>query len=838
MGRAKPVSEKPSAVKTPAVEDFEKLGVLYLGRAFDPAARNPKPDLVLYDSRDLTTHAVCVGMTGSGKTGLCLALLEEALIDGIPVIAIDPKGDLANLLLTFPSLAAKDFAPWVNEDEARKAGLSPQDFAARQADLWRKGLADWGQDGSRIQRLRDAADFAIYTPGSNAGLPVSILKAFSAPESAVRGDAEALRERIGTTATSLLALLGIEADPVKSREHILISTILDSAWKQGQSLDLPTLIQQIQTPPVTRVGVLDVDSFFPAKDRFGLAMAMNNLLAAPGFDAWLQGEPLEIQALLHTREGKPRAAIFSIAHLSDAERMFFVSMLLNQVVSWMRTLPGTTSLRALVYMDEIFGYFPPVANPPSKAPLLTLLKQARAFGVGIVLATQNPVDLDYKGLSNTGTWFIGRLQTERDKARVLEGLEGAAASRSTRFDRQKLEQTVAGLGNRIFLLHSVHEDTPEVFQVRWTLCYLRGPLTRTQIKVLMDARRGVQPATPPGVEADAEAPHAPAASSPAPSLSPGGQRPLLSPDVPQFFAPLRGSQPANSRLLYQPMIFGCGEVYFSDAKVGVDEKHEVALLGDFTPDATTLAWDGAAAVELADSDLEKSPAPQAAFAALPPEAAKPKNYPVWKKSLADFLYRSQTIEIYKSPGLGEVSRAGESKRDFRVRLQHAAREERDLRAEKLRQKYAPKIAALEERIRRAVQVVEKESQQVSQSRLQTVISFGTTVLGAFLGRKRVSVGTLGKATTAARGVGRTMKESQDVARARQNVEALQRQQAELDAQFQAELQALETKIDPLTEELETITVRPKKTNVSVRLVALVWMPYWQQPDGSTSFAWQ
>jgi hypothetical protein len=843
MGRAKPPTEKPIALKVPAAQEFEKLGVFYLGRTFDLQTRKPRPDLVLYDSRNLTTHAVCVGMTGSGKTGLCLAVLEEAVIDGIPVVAIDPKGDLSNLLLTFPSLAASDFAPWVNEDEARKAGLSPEDYAARQADLWRKGLAEWGQDGARIQRLRDAADFAIYTPGSNAGLAVSVLKAFSAPEPAIQGDAEALCERIGTTVTALLAMLGITADPVKSREHILIATILDTAWKQGQSLDLPALIQQIQSPPVTRIGVLDLDSFYPAKERFSLAMAINNLLASPGFDAWLQGEPLDLQALLHTGGGKPRVAIFSIAHLNDAERMFFVSLLLNQVVGWMRTLPGTSSLRALIYMDEIFGYFPPVANPPSKAPLLTLLKQARAFGVGIMLATQNPVDLDYKGLSNTGTWFIGRLQTERDKARVLEGLQGAAASTSSRFDRQKMEQTLSGLGNRIFLLHSVQDEAPEVFQVRWALCYLRGPLTRNQIKVLMDGRRAAGPTPAVAPATDGTGPGSLAARSPAATPSPAGtkaagQQPLLPPDVPQFFTALRGSRPADSRLLYQPMIFGYGQVYFSDAKADVDRTQDVALLCDLAQDTAALNWEAAAAVELTDSDLEKVPTSGAIFAPLPPEAAKAKNYAAWKKGLADSLYRTQKLEIYKSPTLGDVSKAGESQRDFRVRLQQTAREERDLRAEKLRQKYAPKIAALEERIRRALQTVEKETQQARRSKFQTMLSFGTTMLGAFLGRKALSAGTLGKATTAARGVGRSMKDSQDVTRAQENVEALQRQQANLDSQFQSELQALDSKIDPLTEELETLAIRPKKTNISIRLVALVWMPYWQHPDGTTDTAWE
>src|SRR5512143_2625084 len=465
---------------------YEKLGVFYLGKAFDMGSGKLREDLVLYDSKDLTTHAVIIGMTGSGKTGLALGLLEEALIDNIPVIAIDPKGDLPNLLLSFPNLSPEEFLPWVDEQEAVAAGLTRQQFAGKQAELWRKGLADWDQGPERIARLRSAAEFAVYTPGSRAGQPVNALGSFAPPAGAIAEDRDLLRERIQATATSLLALAGIEADPITSREHILLANLFGALWSQNKGFDLAGLVRAIQAPPFTSVGVMDLESFFPAKERFQLAMRFNNLLAAPGFEAWLEGEPLDIARLLFTPAGRPRASIFTISHLGDAERMFFVSKLLNEVLAWVRTQSGTSSLRAVLYMDEIFGYFPPVSNPPSKQPLLTLLKQARAFGLGVVLATQNPVDLDYKGLANTGTWFIGRLQTERDKARVLEGLEGAAASSGKKFDKQGMEQIVAGLGNRVFLLNNVHEDAPEVFQTRWTLSYLRGPLTRTQIKTLMD----------------------------------------------------------------------------------------------------------------------------------------------------------------------------------------------------------------------------------------------------------------------------------------------------------------------------------------------------------------
>jgi hypothetical protein len=736
----------PSPKRT-AVQDFEKLGVFYLGREFDLAKNILKEDLVLYDSRDLVTHAVCVGMTGSGKTGLCIGLLEEALIDNIPAIVVDPKGDLANLLLTFPDLTADDFLPWINEEEARRKGVSPQEYAAKQADLWKKGLAEWGQDGARIRKLKDSAEFAIYTPGSTAGLPVSILKSFAFPGKAVTDDSELLGERIATTVTSLLNLLGIEADPIQSREHILLSTILDTAWKQGQDLDLAGFIQATQSPPVARIGVFDLESFFPSKDRFALAMKLNNLLAAPGFSAWLEGDPLDIDRMFHTSEGKPRVSIFSIAHLNDTERMFFVSLLLTQLLGWMRSQSGTTSLRTLFYMDEIFGYFPPVANPPSKAPLLTLLKQARAFGLGIVLATQNPVDLDYKGLSNTGTWFLGRLQTERDKERVLDGLEGAAAGGAGRVDRKRMEQTLAGLGQRVFLMKNVHEDAPVVFQTRWTMSYLRGPLTRTQIKQLMDEKKAARPEPAPATKPAA-------AEAPAPKTrytAPASARPVLPPDVPQFFLPVRSPQAEGAAVHYEPMLLGIGKVYYADAKVGVAAQKDVCLLGELSKGPTSINWDEAREAEVKEGDLEKFPHdPDSSFGELPREASNPKSYAAWGTAFKEWVYRNRKLEVFKSPSLGVVSNLGESERDFRIRLTQAGREKRDQQVERLRQKYAPKIATLTDRIRRAELAVEREKAQATQQKLSTAISFGATILTALTGRKAISQSTLGRASTAAR----------------------------------------------------------------------------------------
>jgi hypothetical protein len=834
-----------TAAATPApvpAADFEKLGVFYLGRAYDLAQKKSGDELILYDSKDLTTHAVCVGMTGSGKTGLCLALLEEAAIDGIPAIMIDPKGDIGNLLLTFPNLSPQEFRPWINEDDARKKGITPDDYAKQQAELWKTGLGKWGQGGERIKRLRDAADFAIYTPGSSAGLPVSIMKSFAAPEPAVMEDGELLRERISTTATSLLGLLGVDADPIQSREHILISTILGHAWQAGENLDLAALIQHIQQPPVERIGVLDLDSFYPSKARFELAMRLNNLLAAPGFSAWLEGEPLDIQSILYGASGKPRMAVFSIAHLGDAERMFFVSLLLNQVLGWMRQQPGTTSLRAIVYMDEIFGYFPPTANPPTKAPLLTLMKQARAFGVGMMLATQNPVDIDYKGLGNAGTWLIGRLQTERDKNRLLDGLEGAAAGQSQRFDRGAMEQTLAGLGNRVFLMNNVHEDAPVVFESRWALSYLRGPLTRQQVKLLMDpVKRDPSLASSRAESADADAKAQatvgapPRATAPvARTASASSARPVLPPEVTQLFVPVGSNPPTqNASLVYRAALLGCGNVYFTDTKTGVDQEEELCLLAPLTDNIVAVDWAAAEEVAFDETELDRDAADAAAFAPVPSAASKAKNYDAWRKKLADALYRGRSLQLFKSTSLKQTSKPGESERDFRVRLQQAAREKLDAEKEKLRARYTPKLATLQERLRRAQQAVEREREQATASKWNAAVSIGATVLGAFLGRKRASIGTVGRATTAARGAGRVYKDSQDIARAGETAEAVQGQIDALQAQFDEEVQNLSRVLDPSAEPLETVTLKPKKTNVSVRSVVLAWTPYWQSGDTAT-----
>jgi hypothetical protein len=793
------------------MKDFEKLGVFYLGREFDGKTNKPTDDPVLYDSKDLVTHALCVGMTGSGKTGLGITLIEEAALDGVPVIVIDPKGDLTNLLLTFPELRPEDFAPWVNEDDARRADKSLDQFAADEAGRWTRGLADWGQDGARIQRLRDAAEFIIYTPGSTAGVPVSVLSSFAPP---AVDDPELLSGRVQTTVSSLLALAGIDGDPVQSREHILLSKVLQAAWQAGESPDLAALVQRVQQPPMSRIGVIDIDSFFPPKERFAFAMSINAVLAAPGFEVWTQGAPLDIAAFLRSGSGKPRVSIFSLAHLDDGQRTFFVALLLNALIGWMRTQSGTSSLRAVLYMDEIFGFFPPVANPPSKLPLLTLLKQARAFGLGIVLATQNPVDLDYKGLSNIGTWWLGRLQTDRDKARVLDGLESANVAGT---ERAAIDRQLSLLTSRVFLMRNVHEDALTLFQARWSLSYLRGPLGRDDIKRANAGSRAAAEtvlASKPGKAAAAAAPAAPPPSDAA------SQRPVLPPDIAQFFAPASSS----SRSPLRPMLYGRVAVRFVDAKLKVDETREVALAATIGDGAVPVQWEEAARVDLAPEALSPDPPGGATFQPLPAPAAKARNYPLWSKQLAAWVAANESVELFRAPSTGDRSHAGEPERDFRARLQQASRESRDEALDRLRRKYAPKQAALAEKLRRAQQTVQREREQATGQKLQTAISVGATLVGALFGRKAISATTIGRATTAARGAGRAMNEAEDVERAQETVAAIEDQRHRLDEELRAETATLEAANDAATERLETIVVKPKKANVTVKLLALVWMP--------------
>ncbi|MBN1336106.1 MAG: DUF853 family protein [Deltaproteobacteria bacterium] len=780
------------------MEDYERLGAFYLGRELDPSTREPGP-LVLMKSRDLTTHGLIIGMTGSGKTGLAIGLLEEAGIDGIPVIAIDPKGDLGNLLLSFPEMAPEDFRPWV-EEEASAKGLDPAVFAAQEATRWREGLASWGQTPDRIRRLRERVELAIYTPGASVR-PLAVLKGFDAPPEAVRLDPSSLAERVRNTVSGLLGLLGIEADPLRSREHLLLTALLTQAWSAGQGQDLGGLVGAVRQPPFDRIGVMDIETFYPEKDRFELALLLNGLLASPAFATWAEGEPLDVRALLWTPEGRPRISVISIAHLPDPERMFLVTRLLDEILAWTRAQPGTPSLRALLYMDEVFGFFPPVATPPAKAPMLALLKQARAFGLGVVLATQNPVDLDYKGLGNAGTWFVGRLQTERDVARVVDALEAAAAGTT----RAELSSLLAGLTPRTFLLHSVHAPRPVLMSSRWALSYLRGPLTLPQIATL---------SPPPASGPSAQASTVPAASAGTP-LATASQdaRPILPPDVPQFFAPLSG--PPGGRV-YRARVLGAARVRTVNAKAGVDTIRPVRRLATPTSGPVPIDWSASSPFEIELTELDREPVPEVPFEP-PVVGLQARTLQRWGKDLARWLQANGGLLLLQAPRLGLVSRPDEPEAEFRIRVAQASRESRDAAVETLRARYADRVASLTEKIRRAEARVQTQAAQANQKKLETAVSMGMGILGGFFGRSSLST----RAGSAIRTAGRAYQESKDVDRARQDVEAARARLEEVEARIHREIETLETVGE---EPLVPLPIAPRASDVSMDLVAVLWVP--------------
>jgi hypothetical protein len=789
---------------------YEKLGLFYLGKRVDLATGQRLDEPFLYDAKDLVTHAVCVGMTGSGKTGLGIGLIEEAAIDGVPVLAIDPKGDLSNLLLTFPQLRPQDFAPWVDPATAASRGTTVDALAAEQAAAWATGLAEWDQTGERIARLREAARVRVYTPGSRAGVPLALLGSLRAPE----GDDEDASAQVTSLAASLLSLAGLGELGPHSREQVFLAAILSQPAPAGRPADFSWLVESIQRPNFYRVGVLDLETFVPAKERQELALRFNSVLASPGFDVWLAGEPLDAGSMFYDAQGRPRVAIVSIAHLGEGERMLVVSLLLNAILAWTRKQPGTGSLRAMLYMDEVFGYLPPVSNPPSKLPLLTLLKQARAFGVGVVLATQNPVDLDYKALSNTGTWFLGKLQTERDKARVLDGLESLTAS----VDRSTIDRALSSLRGRTFFVHNVHEPGPVVIETRWALSYLRGPMSREELR-RATAGSADSSATSAAAARAATPVTAPAAGPPATTTATRAARPVLPANVRELFL-----GPADEASTYVPTLYGSARLQFSDAKRGVDTVQDVHATVPFSDGVVPIDWEQAAPIEVPPEGLLTQPASaQTAFAPLPPAALDAKRYATWTKEFTQWLLRTQRLTLYSAPTVKLMSKQGETERDFRIRLQHAGREATDDAVQKLRDRYAPKVARLGARLQAARDALVRESQQAQQQKTQTAVSFGATVIGALLGGKALSMSTLGRATTAIRGVGRSMKETQDIGRAEAKVQETETELKSLENEMAEEVAAL-TASAGTEAAVETLEIAPKRGAVEIRLVALVWKP--------------
>jgi hypothetical protein len=806
-----PGAAPASPSDSPAAFDIEKPACFYLGREYDLTSSSVRPDhFVMYDARDLTTHGVVVGMTGSGKTGLCISLLEEAAIDGIPCIILDPKGDLTNLLLQFPDLDPAQYAHWLNPDDAAQKGLSVKQYAEQLSASARQGLTDTAQTPERITRLRQATDYRIYTPGSEAGLPLSILGTFAAPREKL--PREALAQKINATATALLGLTGIVSDPIQSREHVLVANLLDHAWQAQTDYTLRDLVNDIAKPPIREVGAYNLETFFPAKERVKFAATLNNVLAAPSFSTWTAGEPLDLGSMLY-RAGKPQQLIFYIAHLDDTQRMFFTTLLLEEVLGWTRRQPGTSNLRALLYFDEVFGYLPPhPANPPSKQPLMTLLKQARAFGVGVLLATQNPVDLDYKALSNAGTWFVGKLQTERDKARLLEGLETVAAETGTLTDRSYLETVLSSLGSRVFLLHDVHRPKPILFQSRYALSFLRGPLTREQVGELMLPLKAQPPMAIPlctfcradltldavlcpkcgkdpyanaqfrlqdrafreGLQRQGTAAGSAVAEARKPNPT-GTQAPVLPPDVTQFYLPPAGP---SGTLLYKPRVLGFAELTFIvDKRQGREHNVVIRLLAEPTAPGHPVSWEQARPVATA---LEDNPRPQASWADVPEALDTGRKLKALERAFADYLYSTQKIALFENRPLGLISEPGETDESFRKRCVAAAAEETKQALDLERVKFGPRFEALDSKL-------PDDVPERGPSLLSRLNPFGSTPAKSLTPRQEEKV-------------------------------------RKLTADYQARQNEIREKWKRAGQEVTPIQVKPRKTDVRITHFGIGWLP--------------
>jgi len=813
-------------------------GKYYLGRIFDDKVGETTDSPYLYDPDDLTTHALIVGMTGSGKTGLGLDLLEEAALAGVPALMIDPKGDITNALLHFPELAPADFAPWINADEARREGKSVEQAAEDTAGLWRNGLESWEIAPERIERLQQSAQFAIYTPGSDAGLPVSILASLKAPAIPWEENRELLREKISATATAILGLAGFQdVDPVQSREHILLANIFEQAWSRGKDLDLGELIMQTQSPPFTKLGIFDVNTFFPEKDRFELAMRLNNILAAPAFQSWLEGQPLDVQGLLYTPEGKPRHSVFYIAHLNDQERMFFVSLLFSAVESWMRTQSGSTSLRALVYFDEIFGYLPPIGNPPSKEPLLRMLKQARAFGVGLALATQNPVDIDYKALSNAGTWLIGKLQTDQDKQRLLDGLVGAVGG----LDRGQYDTLLSSLGKRVFLAHNVHEKQPLLVQTRWAMNYMAGPLTRTQIPALNElagatvspapaAAREAAAAVPGGAAIEASVPQAGEAES---AFDLGVEtRPAMPRGVMEYFLPnnLSPTQAAKIReqtlpaaakvrgLLYRPVLLAQVDIRFLQRKYRLNYALQRAALVHEPDRRGMVHWDLFQVEPVALADLDKRPAPGARFEPLAEPLSDSRMLNSLESDFEDWAYRTITVQVKANEELDLYAGPETSEAEFQKICAEAASEQFEEEAKEIDASYEKKIDRVLDKLRREERELEEDEAEYAQRKREEGLSYAETVISLFSKRRKSLSSSLTKRRM-------TSKAKADV---EESIETIKELEAEVEALKKEEEEALaeaQERWQEVAEEVTEIPVSPYKKDIDVMLFGVAWFPY-------------
>ncbi len=804
----------------------EKRGLFYLGKQFDLAA-NAVSEAFSLDASHLTTHAAILGMTGSGKTGLGITLLEEALLDGIPAIILDPKGDITNLALMFPDFTPQDLSPWIAAEDAQMHELTLEAHTAQVAASWRDERTKWGLTPERVRQLRDATEICIYTPGSDAGMPVDVLQSLQVPPGEWAGHEEEMRERIQGVVSALLGLAGIEADPVQSREHILLAHLFEQAWKAGQSLDLPTLISQIQRPPLQRLGVFELDAFFPEKDRIALAASLNHLIASPGFETWRQGESLDVDSLLR-RNGKPRASIFYLAHLEDAQRMFFVTLLLSQVRGWLRRQRGATTLRAILYFDEIFNYCPPYPkNPPSKVPLLALIKQARAMGLSVVLATQNPVDLDYKGLANIGAWFVGRLRTERDKARLLDGLESAATESGSGIDRDEIGKLLGNLPPRVFVLSDVRAEQPMVFKSRQAMSYLRGPLTREEIRQL----------SPKKLPVPQSSPESPVAQELEETRSPVSLPPALPPDVRQYFLPatttiewaLRQWEEQtgqtilieSKQLVYEPRLLGIATVRFADRRLAVPHQQTVTRLVPIPATRMSLDWGAVDDAAVERSSLSVQPSDGAQFAELPRGALNARTLAAFERDFAGYVYRDVTVTVMVHPQLKSAGVPNETPHDFRARVESEVRTRRDAEITQVKSKYQRDIARVEKQRRKEERELELDQADLAGRKREETVGVAESVFNFLTGRRQSYA-----VTYASRRRRLTQKSESEVQESEDTLADLEDMLEQLRGAFETEVVEINQRWAAVLDSAQQITLKARKSDITVDAFGLAWVPSW------------
>ncbi|MDK2090383.1 ATP-binding protein [Aliarcobacter butzleri] len=779
--------------------DYEKLKLFYIGK--EKIDDNFVP--LVYKNKDLLTHAAIIGMTGSGKTGLGISLLEEAAIDNIPSIIIDPKGDMTNLLLTFPSLQGSDFEPWIEEQDASNNGLSVKEFAQNTANLWKNGLERDFQNASRIEKLKNCADFTIYTPGSDAGVQISILSSFKAPNKEVIEDNDLLVSLVNSTVSSILSLIEEKSDTT-SKESILISSIFMNYFKENKDLTLEELITLIVTPPFSKIGVFDLETFFAQSERLKLALKLNNIIANPSFKTWIEGETLDISNLLYDETGKAKVSIFSIAHLNDSQRMFFVTLLLNQMVAWMRRQEGTTSLKALLYMDEIFGYFPPNSNPPSKQPMLTLLKQARSFGIGIILSTQNPVDIDYKGLANIGTWFIGRLQTKQDKEKVIDGLSSANEGN---LNKDEVMNLISNLEKRNFILKNINEDGIKIFETRWALSYLKGPISKDGIKKLMSEKKKQNIPTQK-VENENQTTQI--------NIEKGIPKPIITSNLTEKY--LYSSQ--NSAYYLQPYLICSCDIHYIDAPKNIDFEEKISY--KIYLDENMKNIDFEEKEELGNNSFEEKEKPNSFYYELPSFVQKEKDLKIIEKDFTDYIYRNSKLTLYKNEFLKITSKQTESLNDFKIRLQDRLNEEIDLEVEKLKVKFVKENDSIEIKLSKLYEKLQKEELQATSTTTDTIISIGTSLLGAFFGNSVINKTNIGKVATSAKGASKILKERNDVKQVENEILELQQQKEALKTLLENEIEKINLANQSSNFPIEEIFIKPKRSDIYNTKLALLW----------------